>query len=81
MLDKILTKAELTKLVEKLVRDERMSYMEAVLHICEERSIDPLDIGKIVERPIRNKIEIEAQQLNMLPGKSTSTLKDFFSKE
>jgi len=76
MLDNILTKGEVTRLVEGLVRTEKMSYMEAVLHICKEKEIDPLDIGKVIDKPIKSKIEAEAQSLNMLSGKSNS-LKEF----
>ena len=67
MLDNILTKQIMTQLVEKLVSEERMSYMEAVLHICEERQIDPLDIGKLIGPTIKAKIEAEAMTANLLP--------------
>ena len=72
MLDNILTKQSLTILVERLVAKERMSYMEAVLHICEERQIDPLDIGKLISPGIKAKIEAEAKSSNLLPGKSNT---------
>lgn len=67
MLDNILTKQIMTQLVEKLVSEERMSYMEAVLNICEERQIDPLDIGKLIGPTIKAKIEAEAMSANLLP--------------
>ena len=63
MLDNILTKQIMTQLVEKLVSEERMSYMEAVLHICEERQIDPLDIGKLIGPTIKAKIEAETNNM------------------
>lgn len=67
MLESILTKASLALLVEKLVHEEKMSYIEAVLHVCEERLIDPLDIGKLIAPAIKSKIEAEAMQSNLLP--------------
>lgn len=67
MLDDILTKAIVTQLVENLVHTEKMSYMEAVLHICNERLIDPLDIGKLIGPTIKTKIEAEAMTRNLLP--------------
>ena len=72
MLENILTKQTLTTLVERLVAREHMSYMEAVLHVCEERQIDPLDIGKLISPSIKAKIEAEAMASNMLPGKSNT---------
>lgn len=67
MLDDILTKAIVTQLVENLVHTEKMSYMEAVLHICNDRLIDPLDIGKLIGPTIKTKIEAEAMMRNLLP--------------
>ena len=67
MLDDILTKAIVTQLVENLVHTEKMTYMEAVLHICNDRLIDPLDIGKLIGPTIKTKIEAEAMTRNLLP--------------
>ena len=74
----ILTKQRFSLMVEELVRDGGMSYMEAILHICDERDIDPLDIGRIVSPSIRSKLEVEAQSKNLLPRSSSSgSLDDF----
>lgn len=67
MLDNILTKQSLATIIEKLVIDEKMTYMEAVLHYCEEKQIDPLDIGKLISPVIKSKIEAEAMTRNLLP--------------
>lgn len=75
MLENILTKQSLAQIVEKLVARERMSYMEAVLHVCEERGIDPLDIGKLVAPSIKAKIEAEAMSSNLLPKSNTLSFK------
>lgn len=71
MLDNILTKPIVTHLVENLVHTEKMTYMEAVLHICDERLIDPLDIGKLIGPSIKSKIEAEAMSQNLLPKSNT----------
>lgn len=67
MLKDILTKQKLIEMVETLVISENMTYMEAILHICEEREIDPLDIGKLVSPHLKEKIEVEAMNKNMIP--------------
>lgn len=67
MLDNILTKTSLTQQVEKLVSVEKMTYIEAVLHICNENNIDPGDIGKLIVPGIKSKIEAEAMAANLLP--------------
>ena len=70
VLEGLLTRQSLTTLTEKLVREERMTYMEAVLHVCKERGIDPLDVGKLIHPTIKAKIEVEAMGANLLPKKS-----------
>lgn len=67
MSDKFLTKSEFSKLVEKNVLDRKMSYMEAVLMVCEDHGIDPEDVRKFVSAPIQEKIEGEAMRLNLIP--------------
>jgi len=67
MLDNIHTKQSLALIIEGLVTKERMTYMEAILHFCEERQIDPLDIGKLISPALKSKIEAEAMSSNLLP--------------
>ena len=67
MSDKFLTKSEFSKLVEKNVLDKKMSYMEAVLMVCDDHGIDPEDVRKFVSAPIQEKIEGEAMRLNLIP--------------
>jgi hypothetical protein len=67
-LDNILTKKRFSKLVEERVEKRKMAYMDAVLEICEEREIDPSEIGKLVSPIIKDKIEAEAVNLRMMKG-------------
>jgi hypothetical protein len=67
-LDNILTKKRFSKLVEERVEKRKMAYMDAVLEICEEREIDPGEIGKLVSPIIKDKIEAEAVNLRMMKG-------------
>lgn len=66
-LQNILNKTVLTTLIEELVVKEKMNYIEAVIHICEERGIDPADIAKLIVPPIRAKLEAEGMASNLLP--------------
>lgn len=75
MLDNIITKASFTRLIEELVHNQNMGYIEAVLHICDERQIDPSDVGKVISPSIKSKIEAEAMSHNLLP--KTNSLESF----
>jgi kynurenine formamidase len=62
-----LTKAKFSKRVQGIVFDHRCSYMDAVLHICTDNNIDPIDVKKFLSKAVKQKIEAEAQKLNFLP--------------
>ncbi len=67
MEDNFLTKSKFTKLVESTVLEKRVSYMDAILLICEKNSIDPGDVRKFVSPIIKDKLEAEAMELNFIP--------------
>jgi hypothetical protein len=56
-----------TKLVDEAILDKKMTYIDAVLHICEEKGIEPEDVKKFISSIVKSKIEAEAQSLNLLP--------------
>ena len=66
-----LTRSKFTKIVEETVLDKALSYMDAVLYICEKNSIDPEDVKKVISPIIKGKIEAEAMSLNFLPKQNT----------
>ena len=43
-----------------------MSYMDAILHYCDENKIDPAEVGKYISKSLKEKITIEAQGLNLI---------------
>jgi len=50
-----------------------MTYTEAIIEICEKKEIDPEDIAKLVKGPLKNKLEVEAMNLNIIK-RTTTTL-------
>ena len=64
-----LTRAKFSRKVTDTVAAFKLSYMDAVIHICEENNIDPGDVKKFLSKVIKEKIEAEATALNYLPGK------------
>ena len=51
--------------------EKQLSYMDAVLYICEMNSIDLEDVKKFISPIIKGKIEAEAMALNFLPKQNT----------
>lgn len=66
--DNIMTKKRFTRLIEEIRAEYSMSYMDCVLKICEDRELDPGDVNKLISPVIKDKIEAEALEMNMIKG-------------
>jgi len=54
--------------IENLVQSKKtLSYMDAVLFFCEENDIDPSTVANLLSKSIKDKITVEAQNLNYIP--------------
>ena len=69
--EQFLTKAKFTKLVENVVKEHKSSYMDAIIHVCENVDLDLEDVKKYVAPIIKDKLEAEAMHLNFLPRQNT----------
>jgi len=58
--------SKFTTLVENAVISCNLSYIDAVVHVCEMIDSDPEDVKKWISRPIKSKLESEAMDLNYL---------------
>jgi hypothetical protein len=65
--DQFLNKAKFSKMVEKAASDLKITYMDAILYICEKNDIEPEDVKKFVSPIIKGKLEAEAMNLNFIP--------------
>ena len=66
----IITPSKFALLIENIVKDKKVSYMEAVVLYCEENGIDPGSVKPLVNKHLKEKIAYEAQSLNMLKDKT-----------
>ena len=57
---------DLNLTIEEIVKDKELSYMEAVLEYAINAGLEPEAIAKMLNQSIKDKIEVEAQSLNML---------------
>lgn len=69
--EKFLNKSKFTEIIEETVLEKQLSYMDAVLYVCEMNSIDLEDVKKFISPIIKGKIEAEAMSLNFLPKQNT----------
>ena len=60
--------AEFCKRVENLILNDTFdNYIEAVLHVCSEESMEPFMGARLLSQPIKEKIKEEGQTINLLP--------------
>jgi hypothetical protein len=67
----LIESAEFCKKIESLIlKDKYDNYIEAVLHVCDEESLEPFMGARLLSKPIKEKIKEEGQQINLLPSKT-----------
>ena len=57
---------DLNLTIEELVKEKGLSYMDAVLYHAQVLELEPEAMAKMLNQSIKDKIEVEAQNLNML---------------
>lgn len=68
--DGMYTKKSFSELIQARVKKDRSTYLDAIIDICKERSIDPEDIVKLLNNPIKAKLEAEGMNLGYLKKKN-----------
>jgi hypothetical protein len=62
-----ITKEEFSRRVENYVKEKNCSYLDSVIHFFEEYSFDFSLAPKLLTKPLIEKVEQEARELNFLP--------------
>jgi hypothetical protein len=57
--------------IEQEVLKKRTNHLEAVLNYCKENYLDPEDIKHLVNKSLRDKIEVDLIKENLLPKRAT----------
>ena len=63
----ILPSEQLAHVIERIVVNKQMSYLDAVLHFCERRNIEPEMIARLLRDKIKSELSQEAQGLHFIP--------------
>jgi len=63
---------DLNLTIEGIVKEKELSYMDAVLHYAQVLELEPEAMAKMLNQSVKDKIEVEAQELHLL--KSTAKL-------
>jgi hypothetical protein len=61
---------DLCRQIEKYAEQWKVTYIDAIIAICEANDIPLESVSKILNKPIIEKIQQEGQDLNFLPKNS-----------
>ena len=64
-----LTPNKFAFIIENMVKEKKISYMDAILEYCKTHEIDPSNTKSMINKTLKEKIAYEAQNLNMLKEK------------
>ena len=53
--------------IEQVVAEKKMSHMDAVLEYCKENYLEPSDVASLINKSLKDKIEMDFRELNYLP--------------
>jgi len=62
---------DFTQIIENLVMNKKMTYLDAISHYCEETKMEPETAGKLVQGTLKQKVREEAIDLHFLPKTAT----------
>jgi len=74
LLGRFLTKEKFAEDIEVMVRDNSINYIDAIVEYCETNSIEIETVGKLISKPLKDKIKFEATELNFLKKTSFARL-------
>ena len=64
-----LTPNKFALIIENMVKDKKISYIDAILEYCKTHEIDPSNTKSMINKTLKEKVAFEAQNLNMLKEK------------
>ena len=65
MFDKL--ERDFSRRVEEYVMSNNCGYLDAVVDISEEMNIEPQLAAKYISKPIKERLRIEGEHINLLP--------------
>jgi len=73
--EKFITPIHFSYEVEKIVLREKVNYIDGILLYCERESIEVEAIPKLMTKPLKEKLKIDANRLNYMKNRSYSRAK------
>jgi hypothetical protein len=74
--DKFMTATKFSMEVEEIVRSNNggLNYIEAILVYCEKYNIELENVSKLISKPLKEKLKVDAQRMNFMKKSSRARL-------
>ena len=69
--EKLMTPKKFSIAIEKTVKQSGISYMDALIDYCSKNQIEPEQIKPLITKSLKEKVEVDARNLNFLPKVAT----------
>ena len=60
--------------IEKIVANDELNYIDAILHYCESNSLEVESITKLISKPLKERLKWDATRLNFMKRTSRAKL-------
>ena len=71
---KFLTPQKFAIEIEKIVVNEELNYIDAILHYCDSNSLEIESITKLISKPLKERLKWDATRLNFMKATSKAKL-------
>ncbi len=72
--NKFISKEKFAEDIENLVLTTNMNYIDAIVQYCEDNEIEIESVGKLISKPLKEKIKYVATELNYMKKTSKGKL-------
>jgi Phage late-transcription coactivator len=74
--EKFMTSAKFSMDIENLVKQSKhqINYIDAIVHYCNENDIDVESVSKLISKPLKEKVRLDAVKLNFIKKTSKGVL-------
>ena len=71
---KFLTPQKFAMEIEKIVANDELNYIDAILHYCETNNLEVESITKLISKPLKERLKWDAIRLNFMKKTSRAKL-------
>ena len=73
--EKFLTPIKFSYEIERIVIREKINYIDAIIHYCEKEGVELESIPRLMTKPLKEKLKIDATRLNFMKARGMSKAK------